>query len=531
MSATVEQKNGYKIVTRRGTDQPSMYAGTSGLYKTPRSSGEENFYRPRPWITGRRDKGPVDEYEWSEILEFSQQLFAQRGNLGWAVVQKNLYAFGDAWQPTYLGKHESWGNELEAWLREVFYVNCDVRGGVFDFNTSLFLSGVAWDVDGDDLMVPAVREDGFPQLKFYTAREIGSRPKPGKDRNKIKGGEFDGAEVCNGIIVDRNKRFLGVNILGETEKEDEIIPAYHCDLEYEPQWRSELRGIPRVGKACMDWFNVEDIDKFIARGVKLDASIGLLSWNEAGEAPTAGDIIRGRGTSESDTTVEAPGVKFESVLGGEIYYMRAGRDEKMEGLKTDRPHPNAEAFIARLERRGLNAVGWFYELLDPSKLGGAPTRAIQDAARFSVRARQKTGKKRFLRAIRYAVGQGMKAGLVPKNYDGMDCAKWGCNLPPQLTVDQGYDEDADREGLKMGTRTLDGVCQKGGVWWEDNRKQRTKENTNLIECAAELVKHAQSKGQELTFREALDLMQQSTANGRPVVDNNKDAKGAEEGQE
>jgi hypothetical protein len=519
----VEEKSGYRIRDRRGrpegrTTNREMAIGNS-LFATPRSTQQTDFYRQRQWGASNTTAGEmVDPYDWTELLEFSRQLVAQRGNLGAAVLQKNLYAVGRAWQPHYMGKNEKWGEAASEWLREVWYPQCDARGSVFDFTTNLLLSGIAYDVDGDDVAVFVTDDNGFPKVRHYPAHCIGSGTSGAG--GEVKGGWADGAKICNGIILDRDDQMIGVRILDGSKSKGANayldVPSYNCDLRFEPEWRSLSRGVPRVGKMCMDWFDVEDIDLFLKRGVKLDAAQGIVHWTESGEAPTGTDLLEGRGNNGSDTNVVASDIKIEKRMGGEILYMRAGKGEKLESFRSDRPHPNAEAFIARCERRGLLGIGWFYELLDPSKIGGASVRLIQDQARTSICNRQGTLCARAKRKVGFAVGQGMATGRIPPNHDGVDFLKWGFHMPPVLTVDQGYDEQADRENLKIGSTTLAAICEKKGAGsYEAIRLQRKKENFNLIECAVELVAYAKSKGQDLTFREAIDLMQREGANARP----------------
>jgi hypothetical protein len=494
----------YRINMRKGSSQGWRAESFSyGVYATPRNTNQQEYYRPRVW--GIDLNKAIEDYDWNDLLQYSRQLFAQVGNLGWAISQKNLYAVGDAWKPQFQGENKEWGAEAEEWLKAVWMPNCDIRGGCFDFATNLLLTGIAMDVDGDDAMIPAIREDGFPVLKFVSAHQIKNC-----GDTEVKGKGFDGARLCNGVIVGRHGEFMGIRIAGEEADEHTDIPAHQCQLLFEPDWRNVHRGVPRIGKALMDWFDVQDIDTFLKRGVKLDASIGLLHWTEGGEAESGTDIVMGRGTDGGNTNADPADVKFEKRLGGEVFYMRANKGEKIEGLKSDRPHPNSEAFIERVERRGLNAIGWFYELLDPSAIGGASVRMIQDQARHSIASRQKTLRKRAKRAVQFAIAQGMNIGAISRNDKGGDFLQWDFELPAMLTVDAGYDEDADRENLKIGTTTMAAVAQKKGKWWEDLRTQTRKENENLIENALELVRYAKSKCVDLTFREALDMMRRDS---------------------
>jgi hypothetical protein len=493
----------YKIIDRRG--QPNAAYGT-GLYATPRNTGTSDYFLPRqygPILT--RDR-LLDDYEWEELVNWSWQLCNQLGNLGAAVVQKNCYAVGDAWKPQFEGADKKWGQEAEEWLAQQWYPNCDVRGAVWDFGTNLFVSGLAWDVHGDDAVIFAVSDNGWPLLKHVSAMDIGSH----RGKSEIEGGPFDGAKVCNGIILDREKRMIGLRIQTEPGEPGEPnykdIPSANCQFLFEPEWRAAYRGTPRVAKTLLDWFDVQDIDTFLKRKVKQSASIGLVGHTEDGEPPPGtSDTIVARTSGDTPESV-----KIEERRGGEIWWMKAPAGERLEALQNKNPTPEEEAFIARLERRGLLAVGWFYELIDPSKIGGASVRLIQDQARASVRARQKTIRRRARRCVQFAVAQAMKTGRISKNPDA-DWMRWEFEKPAELTVDAGYDEDADRENLKIGTTSVAAIAQKKGRWWEEIRAQREKENMDLIDRAQRLVAHSKSA---ITLREAIDLMEQRTANGR-----------------
>jgi hypothetical protein len=501
-----EERNGYRFIDRRA-DAPALNGAKSmsiGLFATPRSTGQHDYYRPRPFPNQNTSR--VSDYEWRELVTFSRQLFAQMAQIAYAICQKNIYAIGDAWKPYYCGENDKWGQEAEEWLTHEWYPNCDIRGGVFDFTTSLLLTGIALDLDGDDAMVLMEDENRFPKLRFVQSMDIGTRTKP---EVKDPKSPLDGANIQNGILLDRNDGFLGIQVLGSDENEDVIVPAYNCHFLFEPEFRSLFRGVPRMSKSILDAFDKQDIDAFLKRIVKLHSSRGIIHTTTTGDAPDGGDVIVPRGGTSGDFSAPT-GVRVEKVMGGEIFYLQAGADEKMEAFRSDVPHPNVEAFITRLERSCMNALGWFHELADPSNMRGASVRLIQDQARHSIAARQRSLKARAKRAVQFAIARAMELGLVSRNYDGMDSLKWGFNLPAQLTVDAGYDEQADQENLRMGTTTMAAICEKKGKWWEEIRSQRVRENVNLIDAAIALVQYAGSKGQVITFREALGMMQQDS---------------------
>lgn len=487
-----------ELALTRGSEVSASYSGY-GLYNTPRNSGQADYYRPRRYQGARGDV--ITEGDWLELLDYSRQLYAQLGNLGGAIIQKNLYAVGDAWKPQFYGSDQAWGEAVEEWLKEQFYPMADVRGPAFDFVTNLFLDGLAMDVDGDSLMVLTESERGFPQLKYYPAHRIGGWQSSGE----VKDGPYRGAMMRNGVIFNRDGRAIAYRVKGEEGGPDVDISAVNAQFLFEPEWQHQGRGIPRVGRTLLDWFDVQDIDVFLKRGVKLDASQGLLHYTETGTADTAESAI-----SDNDSASEDTDLKIQRREGGEILYMKAGSGEKIESFSSDRPHPNTEAFIARLERRGLLAVGWFYELIDPSKIGGASVRLIQDQARASVAARQKTIRKRAKRAVIYAVAKAMKNRLIPRN-DG-DWWKWNFETPAQLTVDAGYDRQADVDDLKMGLTTKAAVCAKFGRWHEDVAAQQDREFDALVTRAKA---HAEKHGLPLEY--VLDRLEQRSPNPAPIA--------------
>lgn len=508
----VIERNGYKIIDRRGgsvgiNEKASCY----GLFATPRNTGQLDSYRPRPFPGQNTDR--ISDYEWRELVTFSRQLFAQMPNVAAAISQKNVYAVGDAWKPHYKGENAKWGQEAEEWLYDEWYPSCDLRGGVFDFTTNLLLSGISWDVDGDDVMVLTENESaagagqwaterlGTPKLKFIPALSISSR-----NKNEIKGGEYDGAKICNGIVLDRNDAAIGVNLMAEKADDDVIVSTRDCDFRFEPEFRSFYRGIPRMSKSILEAFDLQDIHQYLKRQVKLNSAQGLIKKTVSGEADPSTDVTIERPASgASDTSASPPtDVRVEKLLGGEILYLQAGTNEEIKAFEHSTPHANVINFTERLDRWCIFSIQWFYELLNPSNLRGANVRLIQDQARTNIFFRQKYLKMRAKRAVRYALSRAMQNKRISKNYD--DWWKWTFNFPAQITVDAGYDQQADQINEKIGTDTLAAITEKKGRFWKDIRTQRKVEAINKMDAAKELVEYATSIGETITFREALDMI-------------------------
>lgn len=486
------------------------------LYPSPRHNLKS--YKPRYWLA-TDTKSNVNEYDRYELVNYARQLYAQIDLLNAAVEQKNNWAFGDAWDAHYAGAYPAWGQEAEEFLKFQFYPLANVRGPQYSLKRSLWLSGVAWDVDGDDCMVTVASPGDFPQLAFYPAPKIAtwnSSMHNGKmaDAGVVRGGYFDGAKIFDGVIYDRNSRIVGIRVIGE-DGDHSDVPAGSADLAYEPKWHDQGRGIPRIAASLLKWMNLQDIDEFLQRGMKRAASIGLIQKNEEGEAPTGNELL----TEEADTTPPAPSgqivgaarnIAYEEVEGGEMYYLSSVGGEGIEALEYENPHPNSEAFVRRVQLCALASIGWHYELTNLGATGRAASRLLTDLANQSIWSRQFTGERRWKRAVSYAIAKAMKTGRLSRNPDdgGMDAYMWEPGLPKQLSVDAGNDEQADRENIKLGTTSKAIVAQKRGWHWKEISRQREDEIRDVIGRATGLAKDYPS----LSFERALELLEQRSPN-------------------
>ena len=491
------------------------------LYPSPRWNLRQ--YKPRYWLSGDT-KSNVSAYDRWEMVNYSRQLRAQIDVLDTAICSKNQWAFGDAWDPHYCGTNAKWGQEAEEFLTHQFYPFCNVRGPLYHFKKSLTLSGMAWDTDGDDLMVLTESENHFPQLAFFNCMRIGGggrysgamqEQKDGKGQGTVEGGPYDGAKIFDGIISNRNGRMIAVRLVDEDGNVSDIS-SFSCDLAYEPAWVDQGRGIPRVAVSLLRWMNLQDIDEFLQRGLKRAAAVGLKFKTEEGEAGLGNEVI----TSEEDpqnliagqelvSGGKDPKIYYEEIEGGEVYYFNSSTGEDVEEFKFQSPHPNAEAFVERITRGSLSSVGWFYELLNLNQTGRAPSRLLCDLANQSIWSRQATGEMRAKRAVFYAIAKAMKHGFLSRNDDGADAYRWEFGMPKQVSVDAGNDEQADRENLKMGTTSKAILAQKKGLHWRRIHRQRVDE---IIQNATDAADIEEKTGGKVTFEKAMELLEQRSAN-------------------
>jgi hypothetical protein len=500
-----------KLLTR-----PSRILGPNGrpastyLYPSPRANSRA--YKPRYWL-GRNTRDNLTEYDLNELINYSRQLVSQIGDLGTAIEQKNAWAFLDSWDPQFKGMNSGWGERTEDWLQSVLYPNCNLRGPLYHFRQTQYCTGVAIDRDGGDVMVFTETESHFPQFAVFPITRVGSGVQGNRD-NEVKGGPFDGAKIYHGIIVNRNFRPIAIRILGENGEDHQDISAFNCDLAYEPEWPDQLIGIPKPARCLLPWMNLQDIDEFLQAGMKLAATMQITRHTPEGESVQGNEIITGEeDVAMLDGSTAERTVHMERVGEGGIVELSSEEGEEIKVLEYRNPHPNAEAFVERIKRTCLASVGWFYELLNLASTGRAPTRMVANLANKSIWARQATGERRARRMIGYAIAKAMKHGFLPRNDDGADAYKWEFGMPAEITVDEGNNEQAAREAIKMGMSSKTIEAQKKGYRAQDILKQRTAELEAVCQEAQKMV--GKYGGAGMTFDRAMELLEQRSPN--PVV--------------
>jgi len=491
---------GHKFIDKRGTNQPSYKAGF--LYPNPNYGFGANPTRPHWYYANDTSQG-IDCYNRVTLVSRSREMFAGMGNIGGAIIQKNDYAFTDGWLPQFKGENQEWGDAAENWLKDTWYKGCNTRGGNYSFNVTLAKLGQLIDVDGEALIVLTNSRDGFPLIQVIQSNRIGQRD----NREKVVAtGRYRNLTICDGVILNSVGKPAAYRILGDTADEDYEISAQSAMLIMEPEWADQYRGIPRLARIILDLQDTQDIDHFLKRIVKLESRQGIFRHSATGQ-PDSGARLTGLIEDEpTNNGVPAPqtATVFEEI--GDILYAKAADNEKLESFNTDRPHANTEAFIGRIERRCLYAIGWPIELLDPSKIGGASVRLIQDLARKSIKSRQNTVERAARLMVAFAISSAMQTGLIPENYDDT-WYKFAFTRPATIVVDNGNESKADNEGLKLGTTTLSAVTAKQGNDWQELRKQTQKETEDLLDRATALA--AKYK---ITLDKALALLSQRTPN-------------------
>lgn len=504
-----------------------------GLYPTPRING---FHKNRIRFFGaasRDNKDSFTPYDWRELLDFSRQLFASFGDIAGAIYSKNNWAFGaEGWRAKYCGKNKDWGKQAEEWLETIMFPNACLRGEPYDFQTALFVAGVAIDVDGDQGMILTEDENHFPKVDFVPAHRINSA----QIEDVVKTGWASGARILNGIIKNNDNKTIGYRVETSNaplDKKYVDIPIRSMALYYDPVWVDQTRGIPRAGVCLLDSWDLQDVDKNIFSQVKSQTRIGLIRKSIDGESGSDDALFSPVVTPDgSSPTTGAPSgdpleekdyehrAKIVDIADTDMWELSTENGEEIVPFEGHSPSPEVEAYVRRVTRRVLFSLGWAFELLDPSAISGSNTRLIIQLAKQSISTRQRTGMKMWLRGVRYFIAKGMKEGFLAENYDDDDAYKWYPELPAELSVDAGNDEQSDREGYKLGVTTLSSLAAKKGEDWQRIREQREREENDLIERAKRL---SDFSGGKLSFLQALERLEQRTPNGLSTIQQQDDS--------
>lgn len=502
------------------------------LYQTPRTSGNYRGYRPMRSLSADT-KQNISSFDRRELVDLSRQVYARVDIVGTAVEQKNNWAFGDSWDPYYTG--ELTDNKIRRWVEEAtefiinqFYPFGNIRGPQFDFRTSMKLSGEGWDRDGDDLLVLTESETHFPMFSLFPGTRVGNLT---RDVEEVKSGSrLDGAKVNDGVVLDRNNRIVGVQLLNE-EGEPEIIDSYNAKLEFEAKWCDQLRGLPRIGKTLLPLLSLYETDDRLMGALKRACGISFKIKNAEGEAGNGNEAItETESPSAADTSNTITGGSADRKIcheelpafGGEVIYLSSLTGEDLDEVKFTNPHPNVEAFIKRIQHGSIQAIGWHYELMNLGDTGRAATRTLAALANQTIWDRQCTGIRRFRTLITYALAKAAKHGFISKPPSPLDYARWKPGLPALISCDAGNDAREARENIKMGLTTVSIEAAKAGYHSAFLAKEGLTEWKQVISDADEIYALIGSKG--ITYEQCLQMRRQTNPN--PPTNQNNSAAGS-----
>ncbi len=464
----------------------------------------------------------VSTFDFRTILYASRRLFVNMGVAKGPVKQKADFSIGRSWQPVFLGADTDWGNLATQWLKDEFYPVCEVRGDNFDFVSTLNVDSISIDRDGGFGILLTESADGFPMTQRIPVHRFGARYD--SQERILDDGPYRGCKIHQGIIYNPLGRPVAYRIYEDPTNYDTPPDGEFTDVSardmihvYEPEWYDQGHGFPSLTHALNDLRDMAQSKDWEKMAMLALSAIGLIEHNETGSAdlgdPAVAAAMRANSAmagNKGGVGNSMTGLQTYTLEGGLYRYFKANSGSKLETMINNRPGEDWESFQDRLVRAALYGINWPYSWWRPEG-GGVDSREDVMQARASVEKRQEIIKRYAKRITGYAVSKAIKKGILPeyKGHDKGGFLKWGFQMPPRISVDDGRVSQQTREDYKIGFVTLDDVAADRGTTAKSLRDRKQADAIDLLNRAAELLKQFPQLG---TLQAAIALLQQQDAN-------------------
>jgi len=387
------------------------------------------------------------------IRSLSSRLYTNVGVIKGAVDQKSRKSVGESFLPTYSGESDMKdGKQISTFLRKVWFPNCNVKGGVFDWHKTLQLASIAIDRAGDEFWLKVIGKDGFPRIQVIPAHRVGSAG----DYDKVSEGKFKGYRISDGIILNTEGRAVGYRILtGDRMESFSDVDAANIIHIFDPDFSEQNRGVPKFTHALQDIAAclASTEDERIRQ--QLISRLHLTVFNETG-GPDPDDPMNSVVSVTNPDGTE--GKRMVQPVPGGIVYHQAGTGEKMEQVKHEGPGDMWENFQDRMIRMSLAPV-WSYAIWKGSGQG-TDTRMEVSKCRDFVVHRQRDLRRPALSALAWAYSVFQKGNRVPLLDHPFS---WEFSKPPRLSVDDGRESKMEGEEWRDGRRNTDEIAEAKGM--------------------------------------------------------------------
>lgn len=425
----------------------------------------------------------VSNYGRRTLLSLGRHIYFTFGVVRGAVEDTAEHC-ASTWMLDYRGVDPVWKQAAETLL----YAHdryCDVAGPPHTARTYRCMLARMIFVDGDMGTLLVRDADGTPKLQIIPAHRINS------EDGVVAGGEFDGARVIDGVIVNGQNKPVGYRVL-TGEPSDLMtfvdIPATSMFLSFLPLLPGQVRGFSLLGVSAFDWQDVSEARRWELLAQKAGAGRVFQEFNETGEPPVGADYITDGGATGSSTRTDTPsGLWYEQIEGGlNSYFKSSDPNARLEAVKFDRPSSNQQQFHLQVLREIFSGTGGlsFDFNLDLSKLGGATARILlEKVERNMASIRDKVIEPAARRFDAYRLASFMSSGALPFTEDWLN---WEYQGPPELTADKKYSSDVAKQEMQSGIMTRARWAAMRGESLMDVRAQREQEASDLFERAQRL---------------------------------------------
>jgi len=419
---------------------------------------------------GHRPYEPIERKDIHELIpsmdrqtlaSHARRIYINLGPIKNAVAQRAMYAVGRAWLPEFKGTDSAFGALAKQWLTDIFYKIGDVRGGMHDFQSNIFLWSKTIDVDGESFVLLTETPTGFPQYQSIASHRIRT-PHGAKDGQPLRGGMLQ-----DGVIYWASgapKEYAYCDTSGNLI---EWLSSSVCFPLFEPEWQMQGRGISGLAHCINDMRDVIQSNEWERLAMMQMSSISMVEYNEHG-GPDPDDPNSYLTKDDQDR-----GMTVQSLDGGTVRYFKSNSGGKIEVLQNTRPGTAILDYHDRLMKAAYAGLSWPFAFYEGAKVGGGTAQRTEIAmAQRSVEDRQELLRYAVNRVIGYAISKAIKRGDLPTSADWY---KWSFSLPPKLTIDDGRVMKELETGWHMGTRNHREIVGMFGKNLEDHYMERAEE--------------------------------------------------------
>lgn len=514
-------------------DRYGRSVSSNTLYRTPSQAGAD--FRP---VARPRAKTyeAVSSWQRREMVDVSRVIAAGVPNIDTALTQAGEFSVGDSWHVKSRSKDKSWGRKRDEWFNKFYARDCNARGRMNDWRSTLRQLNWTRKVQGDYGIV----FDGQPRRDSATGKQIDPTGKfrvikfdristgligsgqafgvvsigsgldeckelpktwnfystssswsvwPGiyiiNDSNSI----FDGQRLIDGVIVDENMLVLGYRVVGFTA---DGMPSYadipKAQFHFNFSARRDvdlIRGIPELAEAIIPIMGLDDIQYLVTMAIKLASAMAITRESTDGNPSNSGRAIY----DEVSTDVAGNSVTIkravQEIFPG-IIELATNNKEKLASLEFDRPSMNEENWINRVETSILHKF-WPRSLIYAADAGRAGTRAIGLQANTICQWDQQCIERDARWIADRATEFAMRAGYIPTNDNLYDPYDYVFTVPGRFTVDEGNDMKMRLAALGRCCISHGIICEMDGYQSEEIFEERAAEIDRILTASEKLA--------------------------------------------
>jgi len=411
--------------------RPAVFGGQGNLY---RRTDDDTRLRPLP-PSHFADYLALLSAGRYRVLVSECRALAARGLVSALLDQKADYVAASGFRPRFAGDDSEYGAIALAELESALKI-CNLRGPRFDWRRTWRLAVPTRATDGRYfILLTQWGDSGHPALQVLEGHRIGQRDEneaivKNEAKTRLEDGTtargvYAGLTINNGIISTPDGTEVAYRVLAPDKADDMDISARDMIHVATPSRFSEGTAIPDLAKALPDFMALDTAQTCQLDQQIIDAKLTVIEKNASGRIDIAAHMAGMGGTT-------ADGTPTEKIERGGFRYIKSGVGE-LSPWSSQRPSDQWMNFDARVASRAAAAIKWRVEMLDPTALRGAATRAFQDQINTAIAEEFSTIEAPAIRVIGYFISKLTQLGRIPAHEEW---SKWTIAPPPWFEVDR-----------------------------------------------------------------------------------------------